>query len=76
MKMNEKTKFYLYRASLKHIDTGEELAERMGITYPTLQKRMEHPRLFTGAELLRLTELTGITLEEMFEKIKKDVRGV
>lgn len=75
MKMNEKTKFYLHRASQRHIDTGEELAERMGISYPTLQKRMEHPRFFTGADLMRLHDLTGISIEEMFEKIKKDMKG-
>ncbi len=75
MPMNEKTMFYLYHARKKHIENGIELAERMGMSYPTLQKRMEHPRLFTGADLIRLHDLTGISIEEMLEKIKKDMKG-
>lgn len=69
--MTETTLFFLYKAKKKHIDTGEELAERMGISYPTLSKRMKDPKKFTIEDLLRLEYLTGITVSEVIDMAKE-----
>ena len=40
--------------------TMEELAEKMGMTRPTLQGRLEQPKSMTIVEIEKLSEILGI----------------
>ncbi len=53
--------------ALKHIADYKELAEVIGMTYRTFQRRIAEPETFSMGEMNRIVRFLGVPREELAE---------